>query len=55
MTPPKQQADGLHETETQDRMPEDEVHATPNESATKHAKPREPGDDFSVLLHLGLV
>ena len=55
MTPPKQHADGLHETETQDRMPDDEVHATPNNTATKDAKPRERGDDFSVLLHLGLV
>ena len=55
MRTPKQEASGLHETETQERKPDEGVHATPADSATRKAKPREQGDDFSVLLHLGLL
>lgn len=54
-TPPKQHADGLHEIETREPKPDEDVHATPSEEASQNGKPREPADDFSVLLHLGLV
>ena len=56
MRTPKQDASGLDDTETQQRKPDERVHATPNDSPRPgKAKPREQGDDFSVLLHLGLL
>ncbi|MGH1343995.1 MAG: hypothetical protein ACRBN8_20725 [Nannocystales bacterium] len=55
MRTPNQHASGLRETEPQEREPKDGVGSTSSDTLTRNAKPREQGDDFSVLLHLGLV
>ncbi len=55
MRTPKQDASGLHDTETQEQKPDDGVHTTRNDTPPGKVKPREEGDDFSVLLHLGLL
>lgn len=58
-TLPKQDASRGHETETLQRKPDDGVQAAPGDKISSHPKPRpkprEEEDDFTVLLHLGLV
>ncbi len=54
-TQPNQDAHGTHDTQTLERKPDDRVRTTPDDSPPRHPEPREEGDDFSVLLHLGLV
>lgn len=55
MSTPQDDASGVHEPEAQERKPDERVQAAPNDARTRNAKPREQGDEFSVLLHLGLV
>ena len=54
-TSTKPDVPGLHETDAQQRTPRDERVDPPKESPTTPARRPEGADDFSVLLHLGLV
>lgn len=54
-TPPKHHAHGPYETQTREQKPDDDVLAPSSENPSPRTEARQQGDDFSVLLHLGLV